>query len=106
MRLKAADGGAGPGPAGAAPVTVRVPVIACGCTSQWNLNVPGSLRVMDAFVPAKRPASAPGMTIPVSNEPSSAVSEWGLPPTLANWSVEPAFTVSVSGTNRRRSPVN
>jgi hypothetical protein len=73
---------------------VSVPVIACGCTSQWNLNVPGSLTVIVAFVPAKRPASGPGATIPVSKEPSSAVREWGLAPTLANWSVDPAFTLS------------
>ena len=46
-------------------------------------------------MPANRPPSGPGVTTPVSNEPSSAVSVWGLPPTLANTIVDPAGTDEV-----------
>src|SRR5438309_10630917 len=97
----AADGGAGP--ARSVPVTVSVPFITCGWISQWKVYVPGLGTVTVALLPAKRPPSAPGATTPVSKEPSSAVIVCGLPPTFANWIVEPASAVSVFGTNRRVS---
>src|SRR5581483_12416674 len=93
------------GPARASPVTVIVPFIAAGWTSQWNGNVPGVGSVTVALVPGKRPPSAPGGTTPVENDPSSAVNVWGLPPTLANRIVEPAATVSSVGSNRSDSLV-
>ena len=91
-------------PATCAPVTVRVPVIAWGWMSQKNLNVPGLSRVMVALLPAKRPFSGPGGTMPVVNDPSSAEIECGLPPALAKSSVVPACTSTAGGSKRSFSP--
>ena len=66
--------------------------------------MPGFVSTTLAFVPANRPPSAPGVTTPVSKEPSSAEKVWGLPPTLATSTVDPALTLRVSGLKRRRSP--
>jgi hypothetical protein len=86
-------------------VTVTTPFIAAGRTTQWNLKVPGLVRVILVLLPAKRPPSAPGVMVPVSKEPSSAVRVWGLPPTSATSRVVPAGTVSLAGSKRSRSPV-
>src|SRR5205807_2707552 len=67
-------------------------------------NVPGLLIVTLTLVPANRPPSGPGGTTPLSNEPSSAVNVWGLPPTLANRIAEPVVVCSCAGSKRRASP--
>jgi hypothetical protein len=86
-------------------VTVTVPFMAAGWISQWNLKVPAWFRVTLAFLPAKRPPSAPGLMMPVSKAPSSAVRVCGLPPTLATSRVVPAGTLSLAGSKRSLSPV-
>ena len=70
-------------PAAAWPVTLTVPFMAAGWISQWNSKVLAWFRVTLAFLPAKRPPSAPGSMMPVPKEPSSAVRVCGLPPTFA-----------------------
>src|SRR4029453_13416294 len=93
-----------PPPAAASPVTVSTPFMAAGWTSQWNGKVPALGRGPVPLVPAKRPPSAPGVIVPVSKEPSSAVRGCGLPPMFAPTRGGPAWTSSCGGSKRSLSP--
>ena len=57
-----------------------------------------------ALDPAKRPPSGPGWMMPVLKDLSSALNEWGLPPTLATSNVVPAATSSLGVSKRSDSP--